>query len=213
MKESGGDKRYHPRKLINYQEGKLIMANTKYTQIPRNWHRFVVLIAIYAGLSTNAIGKENIKIHDHIPPGDLAVSALAGKAILYTYVHAISITPYGEGEYEAISYGETVEVVFEEHKCTYLGLKGKFKGESEGSACGQKEIAPGIYFVSWLESSGQMVTLVINSDAMTVNSSFLSKGPRGLDNVEFLHGEMHAIGSIEEIKVLRQTEGFLSSIE
>jgi len=122
----------------------------------------------------------------------------------YEYVAAVSVTPYGAGEYEAISYGETIDLVFAEEKCTHLGLEGKFKGQTETQACGQREIAPGVYFVTWLESSGQVVSMVINTKSKTVNASYLSKGPRGLDNLEFLHAEIHNFGTISEIKALRK---------
>jgi len=154
------------------------------------------------GLSGAAVSSENIMVHKHIPAGDLTKSSLSGQSLVYEYTQAVSITPKGAGDYEAISFGETVEVVFSDEWCTYYGIVGKFKGESERSACGQKEIAPGIHFVTWLEATGQLVTLVINLNAKTINASFLSRGPTGLDNVEFLHGVVHNAGSHKDIKAL-----------
>jgi len=180
------------------------MENSKSTLISAKWYQKIIFILFSLGLTNSVIAIEYIKVHDHMPPGDLTVSALAGKAMKYEYVAAVSVTPYGAGEYEAISYGETIDLVFAEEKCTHLGLEGKFKGQTETQACGQREIAPGVYFVTWLESSGQVVSMVINTKSKTVNASYLSKGPRGLDNLEFLHAEIHNFGTISEIKALRK---------
>jgi len=173
------------------------MANTKYTRILRNWYCFVVLIAIYAGLPNSAIGGESTEV-------DLTASPLAGKAMRYTYVLNYSVNH--RADHQAIAIDEFLELSFDERECTYLGLGGRFKGWLETIACGQKEIAPGIYFVSWLEPSQMVVSMVINTHTMTLNTSFFEWTPGGLVNLAFMQAEIEIFGPSEEIKALRSEE-------
>jgi len=181
------------------------MANTKYTRIHRNWYCFIVLITICAGLSISAIAEE-LHLLGHIPPGDFAKSPLAGKAQIYTYHEGIAVNRATEEDYQAVGFGETIELVFEEGAGTYTGLHGKYKGVTERAACGQREIAPGIYFATWLESDGQVVTMVINTHARTVTTSFLDKTKSGKDMLIMLRAKIFEFGSIEEIKAITADE-------
>jgi len=171
------------------------MANTKYTRILRNWYCFVVLIAIYAGLPNSAIGGESTEV-------GLTASPLAGKAMRYTYVQNVSINRH----FQAVATDQFRELVFGNGECTYAGLGGKMKGRTETVACGQKEIAPGIYFVTWLELYNRVGSMAINTNAKTVNASFFESTPTGLVNLAYLHAEINDFGSSEEIKALRSEE-------
>jgi len=182
------------------------MIQMKTALVSANWVRLLVIFLTALGISNLSFADQNIVVHDHIPAGTLTKSALVGKAIKFTYVQAVSVTPYGEGEYEAISFGETVDIFFRQGTCTWTGLEGKFVGETAVQSCGQKEIAPNIYFVTWLEKSGQVVSMVINVEAKTVNSSFLSEGPRGLDNLEFLQATIIDFGGHDKISALRNNK-------
>jgi len=132
--------------------------------------------------------------HDKIPSGNLAESHLAGKVMRYKYVEGVLVSsPLHKGPVDLVSFGEYVELRWRDQECTWIGLEGKFAGRSGTQACGQIEVAPNIFFVTWLESEGEVVTQVINLNAKTVHTSYL-----GEKALEFLRAEIHEFGPASE---------------
>lgn len=133
-----------------------------------------------------------IIIEDGVPASDLAESPLAGKVLYYKYHSGVAVTPRDDARVDyMVSVGQSVKLIFGKGVCTWVAVGGQFDGETATSPCGQKKIIENIYLVTWLENNQDrdIVTMVINLDAKTVNSSyssyFFSNGA-----LEFLQAEI-----------------------
>jgi phenolic acid decarboxylase len=82
-----------------------------------------------------------------------------------------------EYEYEN---GEAYQVVFEEKNATWKCLAGSSAGASGTESHDAIEVAPNILFVSWLESTQEVVSYVANLNNMTIFCSYVYENQRHL---------------------------------
>ncbi|MDG3086516.1 phenolic acid decarboxylase [Vibrio hannami] len=69
--------------------------------------------------------------------------------------------------------GEAYSVTFDQNHCTWLCTKGSMQGSTGNEQYSAVEVAPNVLFVSWLEDSGEVVSLVLNFNAMKVYGSYI----------------------------------------
>lgn len=71
------------------------------------------------------------------------------------------------------SVGESYSVKFEEDSCTWLCTEGAWKGSTGKEQYSAVEVSDNVLFVSWLENNGEVVSLVINFNNMTIHCSYV----------------------------------------
>jgi phenolic acid decarboxylase len=86
---------------------------------------------------------------------------LVGKALEYEYDH-----------------GETYQVVFHDNSATWTCLAGPYAGATGTESQDAVEVAPNILFVSWLEETQEVVSLVANLNNMTIFCSYVLENKR-----------------------------------
>lgn len=113
------------------------------------------------------------------PQANLAARPLAGKFVRYGY-HSLWEVNRDRGVRGAPAPMLHDIFFYENGECEWFSLD-IFAGEHARQMCGTVEIAPNVYQVTWLEpESEQVVTLALNLNAWTVNSSFHFNSGKGL---------------------------------
>ncbi len=59
-------------------------------------------------------------------------------------------------------------------------LEGEARGQSATEKCDRREVAPGVYFVNWIEKDGTAISQVVDYNRMTVVCNIVAGGQRFL---------------------------------
>lgn len=102
--------------------------------------------------------------------------SLAGKILRYEYEN-----------------GEAYQILFHENSATWTSLAGTAAGMSGTEQHDVIEVASNVLFVSWLESSGEVVSLVANLNTQRVYVSYVYENTR-----HFWKGEIKYFGYPED---------------
>jgi hypothetical protein len=118
-------------------------------------------------------------INSQKPEADLSARPLAGKVVRYGY-HSFWEVNKDKGVQGAPAPMVHDVFFYENGECEWFSLD-IFAGEHARQQCGTIEVAPNMYQVSWLEpDSKQVVTMILNLNSWTVNSSFHFNSGKGL---------------------------------
>lgn len=124
------------------------------------------------------------------PVTDLSARPLAGKFVRYGY-HSFWEVNKDRGPQGAPAPMMHDILFYKNGECEWFSLD-IFVGEHARQMCGTVLIAPNAYQVTWLEpESEQVVTLTLNLNSWTVNSSFHFNSGKGL---AMWQGKIYAFG-------------------
>ena len=113
------------------------------------------------------------------PKVDLSATPLAGKFFRYGY-HTFWEVNKKKGVHGTPAPFLHELFFYDNGECEWFAFD-IFEGESARQPCGTVEVAPNIYQVNWLETATrQVVTMVVNLNTWTVNSSFHFNSGKGL---------------------------------
>ena len=113
------------------------------------------------------------------PKVDLSASPLAGKYVRYGY-HSFWEVNKDKGARGAPAKMVHDILFYENGECEWFSID-IFAGEHQRQRCGNVEVAPNMYQVSWLEpESKQVVVMVLNLNTWRVNSTFHFNSGKGL---------------------------------
>ncbi|MEM8860746.1 MAG: phenolic acid decarboxylase [Chloroflexota bacterium] len=74
--------------------------------------------------------------------------------------------------------GDSYQVELTEAKATWTALTGSAAGATGDEDYDCVEVAPNIFMIGWLESSGEVVTLVVNLDEMAIHCNYVYEKDR-----------------------------------
>lgn len=106
--------------------------------------------------------------------------SIIGKTIVYQYE--------GADRYR-VSFSQTAEGNF----AHWHVLSGKHQGENRKESADIAEVAPDVWFVSWLEPTLEVVSFVVNLSAKTITCSYYYDGER-----HWWQGEVLAVSCTEK---------------
>jgi hypothetical protein len=113
------------------------------------------------------------------PKVDLSARPLAGKVMRYGY-HTFWEVNKDRGVQGAPAAMVHDLFFYENGDCEWFSID-IFAGEHERQRCGTVKVAENMYQISWLEpESEQVVTMTINLNSWTINSSFHFNEGKGL---------------------------------
>lgn len=69
--------------------------------------------------------------------------------------------------------GDSYRVELTAEKATWTALSGSAAGATGDEDFDCVEVAPNVFMIGWLESSGEVVTLVVNVDQMTIHCNYV----------------------------------------
>ena len=125
------------------------------------------------------------------PLTDLSARPLAGKFARYDY-HSMWQVRQG-AEVKGGVGGILIDIFFYENgECEWSSIMPNGGGRQVRQLCATTEIAPNIYQITWLEAeSREVVTMTLNLNSWSVNSSFHYNNGEGLS---VLQGRIHMFG-------------------
>ena len=104
------------------------------------------------------------------------MKTLSGQTVSYTY-----------------TTGDSYRVSVADGKAIWLVLTGANAGETREEVADFAEVAPDVWFVTWLEPTQEVVSLVLNLAARSVHCSYYGEGER-----YFWQGNITDIGPTEQ---------------
>lgn len=144
--------------------------------------RVFVLVTLFAiGLTTADEDPMSpmYEMNSPEPKVDLSASPLAGKYVRYGY-HSFWEVNKDKGARGAPAKMAHDILFYENGECEWFSID-IFAGEHQRQRCGNVEVAPNMYQVSWLEpESKQVVVMVLNLNTWRVNSTFHFNSGKGL---------------------------------
>ena len=69
--------------------------------------------------------------------------------------------------------GDSYRVELTAEKVTWTALSGSAAGATGDEDYDCVKVAPNVFMIGWLESSGEVVTLVVNRDEMTIYCNYV----------------------------------------
>ena len=157
----------------------------------------IVIVLLMLTLSKTVIADEDpmspmYEMNLPQPKVDLSKSPLAGKYVRYGY-HSFWEVNKKRGPQGAPAKMVHDILFYENGECEWFSID-IFAGEHQRQMCGNVEVAPNIYQVNWLEpESRQVVVMVLNLNAWTINSTFHFNSGKGL---AMWQGKIYSFGEI-----------------